>query len=207
MDLNYLLSAQFITDCDWYDVSGPAKSSFEMEWGPGADNAGIRTKECEDGKLKMDVYSVWPENKEIMIGTYPENHGVNKKLWYAVRSGDKTLAEGKFGAWILGKGQVDVSVVGGDFPLGDETWRTKSYSVRSKGKQARFLTVIEPYENKNVVASVRALSANKLEVKLKDGRAQQIDITGIDGGEDDIKVVITEKKKGKVLRTETASNN
>lgn len=42
----------------------------------------------------------------------PEDHGLGQRLFYAVRGDGKVLAEGKFGAWTLGKGEVDVSLSG-----------------------------------------------------------------------------------------------
>ena len=39
-----LSSAQFVTDCEWYDAEGPIRSRFEMGFGQGYDNAaGNRT--------------------------------------------------------------------------------------------------------------------------------------------------------------------
>jgi len=40
------------------------------------------------------------------------------------------------------------ATLGADYPFGDESDRRKIYAIRSKGTDARFLTVIEPYENK-----------------------------------------------------------
>src|SRR5207249_3523040 len=34
------------------------------------------------------------------------------QLWYTVRGDGKTLNEGKFGAWILGKAEIDVPIDG-----------------------------------------------------------------------------------------------
>ena len=105
-------SAQFVTDCNWYSVNAPAVSRYIERWGPGADNEGSRSIGNEDGVLKLDVHSLWPPKQEIMIGTAPELRDVQKRLFYTVRGDGKTLADGKFGAWILGKEDVDVSVAG-----------------------------------------------------------------------------------------------
>src|SRR5205823_5725027 len=75
-------SAQFVTDCDWYSVQAPATSRFEMRFGPGADNEGTRALASEDGVLKLDVHSLWPKSQEIMIGAAPEDHAVEKRLYY-----------------------------------------------------------------------------------------------------------------------------
>jgi hypothetical protein len=72
-------------------------------------------------------------------------------------------------------------VLGGDFPLGDEAPRRKTLAIRSRGKEARFLTVVEPYEQTAMVERVEAADANHLTVWLKDGRLQEIIIAGMDG--------------------------
>ncbi|VGO15335.1 hypothetical protein PDESU_03918 [Pontiella desulfatans] len=303
MNPDPVLAAQLITDCNWYSADGTTKVSFETQYGKGADNAGTRIHGA-DGVLKMDVYSAWPREREVMIGTLPEAHGVNRKFWYAVKGDGKTLADGKFGAWILGRDEIDVSLegiktltlttkaefkpdapktlfwanpvivtadgkelnlsdfklafsqiddqpesgsdyyggpikiagrlfeasvpanplqsgeegtvtldltglnavrftahVGGDYPLGDETWRRKSLSFRTDGKQARYLTVIEPFEKDGVIASVEAASANEVDVKLKDGRTQKISIQNLEKGKE-ISVTIREFKNGTFIREE-----
>ncbi len=304
MDPDPILAAQLITDCDWYDAKGTTKVSFETQFGKGADNAGTRIF-GEDGSLYMDVYNAWPKEREVMIGTLPEAHWVNRKFWYSVAGDDKVLTEGKFGAWILGRDEIDLSIeglktltlktkadfnekkapktlfwadaiiitqdgkeidlneleltydqidhspksgvdykggpvkisgrefastvpanpvkgnidgtitlnleglnavrfksfVGGDYPIGDETWRRKSLSFRSKGKQARFLTVIEPFEDKAVVKSVTAESANKVTVELLDGRTHVIEINGLEAGKD-MTATIKEFQDGALIREE-----
>lgn len=312
MNPDPVLSAQLITDCDWYETEGTTKVSFETQFGKGADNKGTRIY-GKEGVLKMDVHSAWPKKREVMIGTLPEAHWVNRKFWYSIKGDGKTISEGKFGAWVLGRDEIDVSLegvktltlttkaefkmeappmdgvsripktlfwadpvvvlkngqeiplselkpryhkiddspksgvdyrggpikiagrhfshslpanptvsleegtiiidlkglnavrlkshVGGDYPVGDETWRRKSLSFRTTGKQARYLTVIEPFEKESVVESVVAKSANKLTVTLKDGRKQVITFQGLEKGED-IQATIQEFKDGKLVRKE-----
>ncbi len=91
--------------------------------------------------------------------------------------------------------------LGGDFPLGDETQRMKSMAVRSHSKDARFLSVVELYENASVIESVTAPSANQLVVKLTDGRVQEIKLEGLETG--DVKATVRETKDGQLLREET----
>ena len=105
-------SAQFVTDADTYAVTAPAKSRFTMRFGPGADNAGTRAPFSEDGVLALDVYSLWPLKQEIMVGTVPEDHGTEKRLFYTVRGDGRELAAGKFGSWILGDAAIDVPLAG-----------------------------------------------------------------------------------------------
>jgi hypothetical protein len=111
MNPDPILAAQLITDCNWYEPKGTAKVLFKTQYGEGADNAGTRIY-GEDGLLMMDVYSAWPRDREVMVGALPEAHGVNRKFWYTVKGDDQTLAEGKFGAWVLGRDEIDVSIEG-----------------------------------------------------------------------------------------------
>jgi hypothetical protein len=83
-------------------------------------------------------------------------------------------------------------VLGGDFPLGDETPRRKTLAVRQKGLEARFLTVIEPYEKECMVEKVEASDADHLTVWLKDRRKQHIVITGLDGDGNSVKIDLIE---------------
>ncbi|MFI3301954.1 MAG: hypothetical protein SNH35_06520 [Rikenellaceae bacterium] len=96
------------------------------------------------------------------------------------------------------------AIFGGDYPLGDETQRRKTLNVRSTGKQARFLSVIEPYESESVVKSVEAKSADELVVTLKDGRRQEIKISNFENDADNITVGVKEYKGNKLLREEVA---
>ncbi len=90
--------------------------------------------------------------------------------------------------------------IGGDYPLGDETSRRKTMAVRSRGKEARYLSVIEPYENESVIKTVFGKSANELVVELMDGRIQEITISGLEGDGKQIKVSAKELLNGKVIR-------
>jgi hypothetical protein len=302
-------SAQFVTDCDWYSVNAPAVACFEERWGAGADNEGSRSIGNADGVLKLDVHTLWPPQPEIMVATAPEQHDTEKRLFYTVRGDGKTLADGKFGAWILGKADIDVSIenlkqleletrveiskrptvfwagarivtrdgkeiplgdlpvkfenvtqpaqpgrdyfggpvkivgdeykfstpgqpqndrqpgfvrvdlsgvdavrfkatLGSDYPPGPEAQRRKVYAVRAaNGTEARFLTVIEPYEDKPVIKSAVALGADKLRVELMDGREQEIEIQNFTGDGRNIRFNLTESKDGKTLRTETTGQN
>jgi peptidoglycan hydrolase-like protein with peptidoglycan-binding domain len=312
-DANPIGSAQFVTDCNWYEVTAPAVSRFQMFFGTNAvdgvvpDNEGSRTMGNEDGVLKTDVHSLWPLKQEIMIGTAPEIHPVEKRLFYTVRGDGRVLAGGKFGAWILGSADIDVSVenlkqleletrtelskkptlfwanarimtkdgkeialsqlpvkfenivkpkeagkdyfggpikivgneyqsatpaqpttndvtgivrvdlsgvdavrfkatLGGDFPLGDEMQRRKVYAIRAAdAKEARFLTVIEPYEDKPAIKSAVAMSADSLRVELADGRVQEITLKNFDGTGQDIIASLVETRDGQVLRQESTA--
>lgn len=309
-------SAQFITDCNWYDMSGTVQARFEMGFGPGFDNRGNRTEHNEDGPLNIDHYTVWPPEVEIIVGADPEYFQVQKQLHYSVVGDGQTLAQGKFGAWILGRDDLDVSVegiaslelrvrtdeaygehgilnkttektifwgdpylvmengdirylsdlpilyhntdqgngigvdyfggpvklrgkrfdralpanpadmsresiitvdlsglnavrfvvsIGGDFPLGDETYRRKMLSARTVGKSARFISVIEAYEKTAMITKVAAESADEIRVELSDGRVQIVKLTGIDGDGDKLSVLVQEIGADETtIRQETA---
>ena len=111
MNPDPVLAAQLITDCNWYKTEGTTKVSFETQYGPDADNAGTRLY-GSDGVLKMDVYSAWPKQREVMIGALPEPHNAARQFWYSVKGDGNVIADGKFGAWILGRDSIDVSVAG-----------------------------------------------------------------------------------------------
>ena len=104
-------SAQFVTDCDWYAVNAPAVSRYIELWGTHVDSEGSRSLGNE-GTLKLDVHSLWPPQQEVMIGTAPEMRDVQKRLFYTVRGDGQPLADGKFGAWILGQADIDAAVAG-----------------------------------------------------------------------------------------------
>lgn len=112
MSTDPLGSAQFITDCNWYKTEGTSRSQFEMCWGEGCDNEGGRMPHSEDGVLKIDVITAWPQQNEIMIGTAPENFDVNKQLWYAVSGDNETLLDNHSGVWILGSENIDLDIRG-----------------------------------------------------------------------------------------------
>ncbi len=94
------------------------------------------------------------------------------------------------------------AVAGGDFPMGDESQRRKTMAVRSRGNEARYLSVIEPYETESVIKSVTAESAGELVIELTDGRVQEITITELDSETGEAKVSVRELRNGKILRAE-----
>jgi hypothetical protein len=299
-------SAQFVTDVDWFAAQAPVRAGFEMQFGPQADNAGTRALFSEDGALKLDVVSLYPQRQRIMVGTVPEDHRTDKKLFYSVRADGRQLTDGRFGAWVLGEREIDVpvdgvrkleletrtedakantvfwagarvvtrsgqeialsrlpvtyqnilvppqpgkdyyggpikvvgtgygeatagepknaklpgkvsvdvtgidavrfrSVIGGDYPLGNEAQRRKTYGVRQEGVDARFITLIEPYEGKRMVKSAVALGAGKLAVTLMDGRTQEIELSNLDGDGHNLAVRLVESRDGKMVREETAA--
>lgn len=95
------------------------------------------------------------------------------------------------------------ATVGGDFPVGDESQVRKTLSYRSQGKEARFLTVLEPYEGRKLIKKVMAIDPHTIEVELSDGRTQIIKMDGLDSANGEGKVSITEFKQEKQIRSES----
>ena len=75
-------------------------------------------------------------------------------------------------------------------------------AVRSTGTQARYLSVIEPYETDSVVTSVTAKSPDELVVALADGRVQEITISGFDEEPQSVVIAVREVSNGDVIREE-----
>jgi hypothetical protein len=98
------------------------------------------------------------------------------------------------------------ATLGGAYPLGDAGQLRKTYSIRSEGTEARFLTLIEPYEKQSVVKSARALSADKFLVELANGHIQELTINNFDGQGKDISVSMKEIKNGQEVRSETTAS-
>ena len=71
------------------------------------------------------------------------------------------------------------AAVGGDFPAGQEENLRKVVSVRSQGREATFLTLLEPREGTPRVLSAKALDAENIEIKLADGSVDLIKIKGL----------------------------
>lgn len=97
------------------------------------------------------------------------------------------------------------STIGGDYPLGDEAQRRKTWGVRQEGTEARFLTLIEAHEGNRMVKSAQAAGPGKLTVALMDGRTQEIELSSLDGDGRDIGVHLVERRNGTVVREERTS--
>lgn len=315
LDADPLGSAQFITECEWFEAASPVKAQFKTGFGPEYDHRGNRTYHNEDGPLHIDHYSLWPPQINLIVGNDPEYWEVDKRLFYQIRGDGRLLTQGQFGAWLLGRDDLDISVegiqmlelavnveegigehgvsktfektvfwgdpyiinqdgkrfylsdlpltrentdighgigvdyyggpvkigaksfpqalpaepllkdqegmirvdltglqavrlitsIGGDYPLGDESSRRKLLNSRVRGTAARFVSVIEPYENKAMILSASAQSADEIQVRLAGGRVQYIRIQDMQqrGQAPDLKVEMIETDmEGKLLRKE-----
>ncbi|WP_426452473.1 hypothetical protein ACP26L_10515 [Paenibacillus sp. S-38] len=299
-------AGQFVTDCDWYGCGGPALIRFAHEYDIRRDDAGGRhILYNEEGPMKLHLRSLWPPRQEIMTGWYPEADQVNKRVAYEVSGDGEVLSEGRFGAWILGKRQINVPLqginelqlrvsvdraakktlfwgdpaviledgrrvpvtelparyenvdqgtaagtdyyggpvhlsgvpysqalpfeplnpqqpavavfdlsglnaaafeasLGGDYPAGHDPARRKTVSIRATGKEACFVSIIEPHEGATAIRSAEAPSADRILVTLTDGRIQEFSIRGLDGNGEDIGLRIREMGGGKTIREEAS---
>ncbi|TCM99739.1 hypothetical protein EV294_1021045 [Paenibacillus sp. BK033] len=128
---NPLSDAQFITDCRWYEAQGTSVARFETIFGADEDLRGTRSAYNIPGSLKMDIHTAWPRHTEQILGRAAENHGITIPMDYAIEVDGKVMAEGGFGAWILGEGKVQIE-------LGEHvntlTLRVKNHPVYNEQK-------------------------------------------------------------------------
>lgn len=97
-----------------------------------------------------------------------------------------------------------MAVIGGDYPLGDEEAQRKSVSLRTRGTETRYVSVIELYEEKPTIASAEAAEAGLIRVRLADGRVQEIAMPNLDGDGSRISASIKETLGDAVIRQESA---
>ncbi|HWT75567.1 MAG TPA: hypothetical protein VN258_12750 [Mobilitalea sp.] len=320
LDDSCLSSGQFITDVKLYEYEHGAMARFCTEFqefsGETQKLNPDRTLYNDTGSMAVDVYSVYPEKANIVCAHVPESYILAKQLFYQITGDDRCLAEGAFGAWVLGRDEIDISVegikqlslkvrvnqveleyylqqeplktifwgdpylmfadgtklylsevmedklitgldnldygmgigkdyyggsvklqakqydkaipaepdeigkesritisleqitrkygnnpirlysaIGGDFPPGKEEQNRLLYALHQRGKRARFITVLEPYEEKRMISSVQAVSENEIKVNLVDGRYQHLRITGFDRKEEKIKISFSEYRQ------------
>lgn len=115
---NPLSSGQFITDCTWYKKDNDTvKVSFETEFTEAKAAkpewlTTFRSGYNEVGNLGIDIYYTSQDASNIIIGGDPEYAPVNKRLTYRVEADGEVIANGKFGAWILGRDEVSINIEG-----------------------------------------------------------------------------------------------
>jgi len=64
--------------------------------------------------------------------------------------------------------------------------------ARTTGRQAKFLSIVEPYRDKPLIRTVAAVDANQVRVELTDGRVQELLITSLDGDGQQLRITLTE---------------
>lgn len=94
------------------------------------------------------------------------------------------------------------AVLGCDYFVGDESQVRQTVGVRRQGKEACYVTLVEPYEDRAAVKAVRAVSEAEVEVELADGRMQRLRISGFYQPGETVRVEMEEWKDGRVLRRE-----
>lgn len=122
MDSNPISDAQFITDCDWYEVKGGSVARFRTvftEEHAGERLVCDRSNYNEPGILNMDVHTAWPRETEQMVGRVAvydgwaaDGNGYTIPLSYSVEVDGITSDSGQFDGWILGRGEIAVDVKG-----------------------------------------------------------------------------------------------
>jgi hypothetical protein len=100
-------SAQFITDCDWYQSAAPVVARFLVQDGTGEAN-----QHNESGVLRVDVHCLWPPHEELMLAQPPESLGGQQWVKYEISADGKALTNGESGMWILGAANIDVPIAG-----------------------------------------------------------------------------------------------
>lgn len=94
------------------------------------------------------------------------------------------------------------AVLGADPYPGDESQRRRFYAVRApRARSARFVTVLEPYENTAMVKAVQADSADEVTVTLRDGRVQRLQLEGFEEGHPALTLTEQRDRSKKVERT------
>ncbi|MGB8453456.1 MAG: hypothetical protein WCD89_14160 [Anaerocolumna sp.] len=328
LDDSPLSSGQFITDVAYYDYEKGARASFQSVFKKMKEEEKAlnpdRTFYNEEGVLKVDVYSAFPQSSDIICAHVPENYHVAKQMTYQIEGDSEVLAEGRLGTWVLGRDEIltdltmkrnlslkihvnpvigeywndtlplktifwgdpyfvmengriyylsefmeDSSIVstknldygcgigkdyyegpvklqakqyvraipaepadskedsmicisleqiinktgqkpkqfgtavGGDFPLGDETQNRTFYAVRQKASKARFITVLEPYEENRMIRAVNAVTEDEINIRLADGRIHNIKLKGFEEDKG-ITISFSEFKDGECLVREEA---
>lgn len=122
------------------------------------------------------------------IGAEPEDRSKEALLTYDLEGLDIVSMRG---------------ILGGDFPVGEENQVRKTVNIRQNGREASFLTLVEPYENTSVIKQVKVRSASEVEVALTDGRVQILRIEGFfDAAGKQPRVSIEERRGTTRLRSE-----
>ena len=93
------------------------------------------------------------------------------------------------------------AVVGVDYLTHDEKDRVRTLLARTRGDQARYLAVLEPYREESVIQNIVAASSDDLRIEFKDGRVHTLSIKNFETENPSIQ--LTESKGAEVIRQET----
>ena len=72
------------------------------------------------------------------------------------------------------------AVIGGDYPVGDESGKRRTVFQQQTGTSACFASVIEPHEGDAMIQSVQYAGPWSIKVTLADGREQIVSVQGIE---------------------------
>ena len=86
----------------------------------------------------------------------------------------------------------------------DMTAMRRTLLLSQHGTEARFLTVLEPFQDSAAIRQVRASGPDRVEVSLADGRMHSIELTGLEAGTD-LRVSLREHRGGALIREETTA--
>ena len=91
------------------------------------------------------------------------------------------------------------AVIGGDYPVGDESGKRRTVFQQQTGTSACFASVIEPHEGDAMIQSVQYAGPWSIKVTLADGREQIVSVQGI---ENNVRVLLAEYQNGTLIRKE-----
>lgn len=100
------------------------------------------------------------------------------------------------------------AVIGGDYPVGDESGKRRTIFQQQTGTSACFASVIEPHEGDAMVQSVQYAGPWSIKVTLADGREQIISVKGIENTQEsdttknNVRILLEEYQKGTLIRSE-----
>lgn len=97
------------------------------------------------------------------------------------------------------------SCIGADYPIGNEEDIRRSVFFRTYGKETRYITVLEIYENDRMIKEIEQLDCNQLKVHLKDGRTQFIRVKNLEEDEITTEVELEEYSQGQLICKEAST--
>ena len=96
------------------------------------------------------------------------------------------------------------ATVGGDWPVGKQDQLRKTCVIRTRGKTARFITVIEPYHQRAIINAM-AMNPHEIQITLTHHRQDTIFIHHLAGNVRHIFVKIQETRLGKIVAQESTT--
>ncbi len=196
------------------DITGVRELSFAVKQGYMKNEIGRRVKtpqacfwgnmelECADGSRILVADLIREESDRIQFQNMDFGYGIGKDYLggrvtivgeeYPNAIPASPVLHDEAGRMILSLEGLDVirltACIGVDAFPGDEQQKRKTYAVRTKGRKARFVTVIEPYEAAAMVQEVYAENADCVTVWLKNGRKQTICLEGMEEGAPKVRI-------------------